>query len=126
MFFPNGFPEITAIIKGKKVYDPRTSTTAWSDNPALCLRDYLTSGKEGTNTTIYNYGISEDIESVDDDLVIIAANVCDHLNYPCFCQVVLGSLLMVHSLLTLHLTMLYRTYLLQWVDYFGMLKVSGE
>ena len=80
--FPNGFPEITAIIKGKKVYDPRTSITAWSDNPALCMRDYLTSGKEGTNTTIYNYGLSEDIESVDDDLVTIAANVCDHLNYP--------------------------------------------
>jgi hypothetical protein len=80
--FPNGVPEVTAVVKGKKVYDPRTSTTAWSDNPALCLRDYLTSGKESTNTTIYNYGISEDIESVDDDLVTIAANVCDHLNYP--------------------------------------------
>jgi len=80
--FPNGVPEVTAVIKGKKVYDPRTSTTAWSDNPALCLRDYLTSGKEGTNTTIYNYGLSEDLESVDDDLVTIAANVCDHLNYP--------------------------------------------
>lgn len=80
--FPNGVPEVTAIVKGKKVYDPRTSTTAWSDNPALCLRDYLTSGKEGTNTTIYNYGIGEDIESVDDSLVSTAANVCDHLNYP--------------------------------------------
>ena len=80
--FPNGFPEITAIIKGKKVYDPRTSTTAWSDNPALCMRDYLTSGKEGTNATLYNYGLSEDIESVDDDLVTIAANACDYLNYP--------------------------------------------
>lgn len=80
--FPNGVPEVTAVIKGKKVYDPRTSTTAWSDNPALCMRDYLTSGKEGTNTTIYNYGLSEDVESVDDDLVTIAANVCDYLNYP--------------------------------------------
>ena len=74
---------VTAVIKGKKVYDPRTSTTAWSDNPALCcMRDYLTSGKEGTNTTIYNYGLSEDIESVDDDLVTIAANVCDYLKLP--------------------------------------------
>ena len=80
--FPNGVPEVTAIVKGKKVYDPRTSTTTWSDNPALCLRDYITSGKGGDNTTIYNYGISEDIESVDDDLVTIAANVCDHLSYP--------------------------------------------
>lgn len=80
--FPNNVPEITAIVKGKKVYDPRTSTTVWSDNPALCLRDYITSGKGGDNTTIYNYGISEDIENVDDDLVTIAANVCDHLSYP--------------------------------------------
>ena len=80
--FPNGVPEVTAVVKGKKVYDPRTSTTVWSDNPALCLRDYITSGKEGTNTTLYNYGISEDIESVDDSLVTIAANVCDYLNYP--------------------------------------------
>jgi hypothetical protein len=43
------------------------------------MRDYLTSGKGGTNTTIYNYGLSEDIESVDDDLVTIAANVCDQV-----------------------------------------------
>ena len=80
--FSNGVPEITAVVKGKKVYDPRTSTTAWSDNPALCLRDYITSGKGGDNTTIYNYGISEDIENVDDSLVTIAANVCDYLDYP--------------------------------------------
>jgi len=80
--FPNGVPEVTAVVKGKKVYDPRTRSTAWSDNPALCLRDYITSGKGGDNTTIYNYGISEDIENVDDNIVTIAANVCDHLNYP--------------------------------------------
>ena len=77
--FPNGVPEVTAIIKGKKVYDPRTSSTAWSDNPALCLRDYITSGKGGDNTTIYNYGISEDIENVDDTLVSTAANICDQI-----------------------------------------------
>ena len=40
--FPNGVPEITAVIKGKKLYDPRTSTTAWSDNPSLGVRDYWT------------------------------------------------------------------------------------
>ena len=80
--FPNGVPEVTAVVKGKKVYDTRTNSTAWSDNPALCLRDYITSGKGAANTTIYNYGIGEDIESVDDSLVSIAANVCDYLNYP--------------------------------------------
>ena len=68
--FPNGIPEITATISGKKVYDPRTSTTAWSDNPALCLRDYLTS----------SYGIAEETANIDDALVIAAANVCDQTN----------------------------------------------
>ncbi len=68
--FPNGIPEITSTISGKKVYDPRTSTTAWSDNPALCLRDYLTS----------SYGISEATANIDDTLVTAAANVCDQTN----------------------------------------------
>ena len=43
----SGIPNITAVVKGKKVYDPRTSTTAWSDNPALCIRDYLTNTRYG-------------------------------------------------------------------------------
>ena len=68
--FPNGIPEITSIISGKKVYDPRTTTTAWSDNPALCLRDYLVSG----------YGLSEEVANIDDTLVIAAANVADQTN----------------------------------------------
>ncbi len=40
--FINGVPNISALVKGRKVYDPRSSTTAWSNNPALCVRDYLT------------------------------------------------------------------------------------
>jgi hypothetical protein len=71
--FPNGVPEVTAVIKGKKVYDPRTDTTAWSDNPALCIRDYITS------TT---YGLGESTDNLDDTLFTIAANVCDYYNYP--------------------------------------------
>jgi hypothetical protein len=39
--FPQGVPNITAVIKGKRVFDPRTSVTAYSTNPALCLRDYI-------------------------------------------------------------------------------------
>ena len=65
--FPNGVPEITATIKGKKLYDPRDGTTAWSENPALCIRDYITSG----------YGLGEDAAQLDDTLVSAAANVCD-------------------------------------------------
>ena len=40
-------PTITAIVKGRKVFDPSNNTTAWSDNPALCLRDYLTNTRYG-------------------------------------------------------------------------------
>ena len=66
--FPNGVPEITAVIKGKKVYDPRTSTTAWSDNPALCVRDYLTST---------GYGLGEAAANINDTAFTTAANICD-------------------------------------------------
>jgi hypothetical protein len=70
--FANGVPDISCVIKGKKVYDPRTEETTWSSNPALCIRDYL------TNST---YGLGEDSSSVDDPKVIIAADVCDYKDY---------------------------------------------
>jgi len=70
--FPNGVPEMSCLIKGKKVYDPRTSTTAWSSNPALCIRDYLTNS---------SYGLGEASTSIDDTQIIIAADVCDYKNY---------------------------------------------
>jgi len=65
--FPNGVPTLTAVVKGKKVYDPRTATTAWSDNSALCIRDYLTS----------DYGLSCDSSEIDDVSFADAANDCD-------------------------------------------------
>ena len=68
--FPNGIPVITAVVSGKKVYDPRTGTTAHSDNPALCLRDYLTS----------KYGLAEEAVNIDDTLISTAANICDQTN----------------------------------------------
>ena len=65
--FPNGVPSVSAIIRGKKVYDPRTATTVWSDNPALCIRDYLTS----------DYGMSVATSRIDDTRVSTAANICE-------------------------------------------------
>jgi hypothetical protein len=65
--FPNGVPTFTAKVKGKKVYNPATDTTAWSDNPALCLRDYL----------ISNYGLAEEVGNIDDDLVNTAVSICN-------------------------------------------------
>ena len=66
--YPQGLPTITADLKGTKVYDPRTSTTVWSDNPALCIRDYL------TNT---RYGRGIDTSLIDDASFTVAANYCD-------------------------------------------------
>ena len=65
--FPNGVPSVSAVIRGKKVFNPDTNTTAWSDNPALCIRDYLTS----------SYGLSQPSTRIDDDLIITAADICD-------------------------------------------------
>jgi len=69
--FPNGLPQITAVIKGKKVYDPRSSATAWSDNPALCVRDYILSS---------GYGLGEAAANIDDTSVTTAANICEQTN----------------------------------------------
>jgi hypothetical protein len=66
--FPNGAPTITFDIKGKPVFDPRTGLTAYSEDPALCLRDYL------TDPVI---GLAASASEIDDTLAIAAANVCD-------------------------------------------------
>jgi hypothetical protein len=59
----SGLPNIKVKVKGKKVYDPRTATTAYSNNPALCLLDYLRNDRYGkglpdsafeTNFTSFN------------------------------------------------------------------------
>lgn len=59
--------EIAAIVNGKKLYDPRSGLTVWSDNPALALADFLSS-------TVYGMGLSVDWASV-----TTVANACDEL-----------------------------------------------
>ena len=74
--FPQGVPNISAVLKGKKVYDPRdtnqsatdSSTWTYSQNPALCLRDYLVDSK---------YGLGEDHTLIDDTALEDAADLCD-------------------------------------------------
>ncbi len=68
--YASGLLTITADIKGVKVYDPRTATTAWSDNPILCIRDYLTNSR-------YGRGIESSL--IDDTTFNAAANYCDEL-----------------------------------------------
>ena len=67
--FPNGVPTVSATIKGRKVLDTRTSTTAWSDNPALCLNDYLTAP----------FGMNQAQTKVETTLVNAAADICDQI-----------------------------------------------
>ena len=43
----NSIPQVRVTLKGKKVYDPRTTTTAYTTNPALCLLDYLRNERYG-------------------------------------------------------------------------------
>ena len=73
--FPSGVPNVTAVIKGIKVHDPRNvlypnDTIAYSSNPALCVLDYLKS------TT---YGIGAEDTEIDLNSFIVAANYCDQL-----------------------------------------------
>ena len=65
--FPQGLPTFSALVKGKKVFDPRTSTTAFSSNAALCLRDYLVS----------DYGLGVEGTEINDTVFSAAANSCD-------------------------------------------------
>jgi len=66
--YANGLPNISAVIEGKKVYDPRTETTSYSNNAALCVRDYI------SNST---YGLGATDSEIDEDSFIAAANICD-------------------------------------------------
>ena len=66
--FPNGIPQVRCIIKGKKVYDPRTTLTEYSNNYALCVRDYLTNS---------SYGLNASSSEIDDDSITAAANIAD-------------------------------------------------
>ena len=66
--YPNGVPNITVEVEGKKVFDPRTSGTAYSRNPALCIRDYLTNS---------DYGLGAETAEINDTNFSAVANTCD-------------------------------------------------
>ena len=66
-YFQN-LPQRTVLLKGKKLYDFRDTTTAWSDNPVLALYDYLTNDE---------YGIGIASTKIDATSWTAAANYCD-------------------------------------------------
>ena len=48
--FPTTLPRINAVVRGQKTFDPRDASTIYNTNPALAIRDFLTS-------PIYGLGI---------------------------------------------------------------------
>ena len=72
-----GVPQLTVVVKGRKVFDHRTaagqtfgntSTYTWSDNAALCVLDYITNDEygKGLGSTEVNF-----------DTFGTAADACD-------------------------------------------------
>ncbi|MGV6858450.1 MAG: phage tail protein [bacterium] len=60
-----GFPRVMGIVRGRPVFDPRSGQTGYSDNPALCLGDYIASTVYGQGRPVL--GLAE------------AADACDEL-----------------------------------------------
>lgn len=65
--FPSNIPQISAVMRGAKVLDPRTGTTAWTENPALIARDWA----------LYAYGGGAEADELVDTAFTAAANACD-------------------------------------------------
>lgn len=63
--FQSGLPSVEVLLRGKKLFDPRDSSTLWSQNNALAIYDYLTSEMCGV--------AAADLPGAD---YIAAANVC--------------------------------------------------
>lgn len=87
--YTSGIPNISFIIEGKKIYDPRKdstssvydaslgvsthradteSTWSFSNNSALCLLDYMRDSEHGLNEDIANINLAE---------LAASADVCD-------------------------------------------------
>jgi hypothetical protein len=65
--FSSGVPNLSALVRGSKVFDPRTGVTAWTENPALLARHVATHPLGGRLTA----------SRINDETIIAAANVCD-------------------------------------------------
>ena len=67
----SSMPNIQAVVQGRKIYNG--STTAYSTNPAWCLRDYLTNAR---------YGKGLPTSFINDTQFSAAANKCDAMVTP--------------------------------------------
>ena len=70
--FPTGIPNMRAVIRGRKVWDPRSdpgdpSVRSFSDNAALCQLDYL----------MADFGFGVPLAEIHEPSWVAAANACD-------------------------------------------------
>lgn len=70
--FPDGLPEMEMLVSGKKVYDPRTASTAYSANAALCAADILLDSRIGKGESLSRIDTSTDPGGLQ-----WAADICD-------------------------------------------------
>lgn len=68
----SGNPTITCVAKGRKIWDTRTKTWDYSENPAMIIRDYL------INTT-FGSGRYINESMIDEDSFKDAADYCDEI-----------------------------------------------
>lgn len=68
--YPNGVPNITAIVEGQSIYDPRKGDYTWSTNIALYAYDFIRNQR-------YGFGAFED--DVDIANIAAQANICDEI-----------------------------------------------
>jgi hypothetical protein len=66
--FPSGLPNVTAVVRGARCFDPRTGTTAWTQNPAVMMRHVLTHPAFGKRTSLSAEETAQ---------IVAAANACD-------------------------------------------------
>ena len=70
--YPGGIPNVTVDIEGKDdIYDPRLDRLGYSENPALCLADYMAHPRFGIGA-----GIGE-ADGLHLESLIETANICD-------------------------------------------------
>lgn len=71
--FPSGIPNVTARVRGAKMYDPRTGLHVFTENPALMMRHVLSQPQ---------FGRHPNLTAAEEARIIAAANICDQLvNY---------------------------------------------
>ncbi|MFQ5510040.1 MAG: phage tail protein [Leptospirillia bacterium] len=61
----SGVPTITADVRGRKLYDPRTGIMSFSANPALALYDYLTNPRYGKGLATTDLDVQSFLNAAD-------------------------------------------------------------